>query len=221
MNWIYPQPGLRVFFARVIRNTGFKVFPAARLTYNHGMKHTALAIVFSLIATSAAAHKVIAVGDGASMTLLVDKKPVRIRLANIDPPEKAQAFSAESRKSLASLCLGKSAEYKGQEIDRLGRTVATVTCGGIEANRTQVERGMAWVDKRNNDDDLLVDLQSVAKQRRKGLWAEANPVPPWEFRRPIRKVRAISAENSDEDICFIGKRGEEYRVINGDRRKGC
>jgi micrococcal nuclease len=185
------------------------------------MKHTVLAIAFSLVATGAAAHKVIAVGDGASMTLLVDKKPVKIRLANIEPPEKAQPFSMDSRKSLASLCLGKNAEYKGQEIDRLGRVIAVVTCGGIEANRTQVERGMAWVDKRNNDDDLLVDLQGAAKQHRKGLWAEANPVPPWEFRRPIRKVRAVSAENSDEDICFIGKRGEEYRIINGDRKNGC
>lgn len=129
------------------------------------------------------AHEVIGISDGDTMTLLVGRKPLKIRLANIDAPEKAQAYGERSKQSLSDLCWGKDATYASQTVDRYGRTVAVVYCDNIEVNRAQVERGLAWVYEKYNQDASLNDLQKTARARQRGLWADRSPVPPWEFRR--------------------------------------
>jgi uncharacterized membrane protein YkvA (DUF1232 family) len=72
-------------------------------------------------------------------------------------------------------------------LDRYGRTVAIVRCAGVEVNRVQVERGMAWVYPKYNRDKSLPGVQEQARQARRGLWVDSDPVPPWEFRRAARQ----------------------------------
>lgn len=136
-----------------------------------------------LFASTAHAYQVIGIADGDTMTLLVDKKPLKIRLANIDAPEKRQAFGQRSKQSLSDLCWGKDVTYKTKNIDRYRRTVAVVYCDGIEANRAQIKRGMAWTYSRYNKDRSLPMLQEQAAADRRGLWQDTQPVPPWEWRR--------------------------------------
>ena len=53
----------------------------------------------------------------------------------------------------------------------------------------QIERGFAWHYKAYERDQSLVDrkayaeAEDAARASRVGLWADAKPVPPWEFRR--------------------------------------
>ncbi|MFZ6801956.1 thermonuclease family protein [Undibacterium sp. Di24W] len=131
------------------------------------------------------AHKVIGISDGDTMTLLVDNKSLKIRLANIDAPEKKQSFGQKSKESLSDICLGTDATYEAQTIDRYGRTVAVVTCNGIEANKEQVKRGFAWVYVKYNKDSTLPALENQARVSRFGLWVENISIPPWEFRKKM------------------------------------
>ena len=62
---------------------------------------------------------------------------------------------------------------------RDGRTTARVTCNGTDAGAEQVRRGMAWAIEGN---DTLDSLQSEARAARRGLWAQVQPVPPWDWR---------------------------------------
>lgn len=149
------------------------------------MKFILLALA---VAIPAQAHQVIGIADGDTLTLLVDRKPLKIRLANIDAPEKAQAFGQRSRQSLSDLCWKKDADYRVQDVDRYGRTVAVVICDGVDVNRAQVERGFAWVYKKYNKDRALPALQKRAREGRRGLWFDPDPVPPWEFRRSKRQT---------------------------------
>lgn len=135
------------------------------------------------VALPSFAHKVIGISDGDTLTLLVDEKPLKVRLANIDAPERKQAFGNRSRQSLAALCLGVDALYETQDTDRYGRTVAVVRCGGIDVNRAQVAEGMAWVYPKYNKDPSLPALQETAKEQRRGIWIDHDPMPPWEFRK--------------------------------------
>ena len=146
------------------------------------MKSILLSIALAL-PLSAYAHKVIGIADGDTLTLLVERKPLKIRLANIDAPEKAQAFGHRSRESLSELCFGKDATYDTQDIDKYGRTVAVVVCAGIDANRIQVQRGLAWIYPKYNKDASLPAMQDAAKAEKRGLWRDPAPIPPWEFRR--------------------------------------
>lgn len=146
------------------------------------MKTSLIAALFLCSAIHAA--PVIGIADGDTLTVLQDNKPLKIRLANIDAPEKKQPFGQRSKQSLSDLCYGKDAALQVQTIDRYGRTVAVVTCDGVEANRSQVERGLAWVYTKYNKDSSLPALEAAARADRRGLWADPDPIPPWKFRHP-------------------------------------
>jgi len=126
---------------------------------------------------------VIGISDGDTLTVLRDQQPVKIRLAEIDSPEKKQPFGTRSRQALSDLCYGVQAEVRPVTRDRYGRTVAHITCKGIDASREQVRVGMAWVYDRYNSDRALYELQTKAQAGKVGLWADPQPVAPWEYRR--------------------------------------
>lgn len=129
---------------------------------------------------------VIGISDGDTLTVLHERQQIKIRLAEIDAPEKAQPFGVKSKQSLSDLCFGKQAEVVPQTRDRYGRTVARVRCDGIDANAEQVRRGMAWVYDRYVTDRSLYLLQEEARSARRGLWADPTPFPPWEWRKSLK-----------------------------------
>ncbi|MCE3954211.1 thermonuclease family protein, partial [Escherichia coli] len=49
-------------------------------------------------------------------------------------------------------------------------------------NRFMVQSGAAWVYEHYNTDNDLATLQQEARSQKRGLWADPNPVPPWEWR---------------------------------------
>jgi micrococcal nuclease len=147
-----------------------------------------LLIALSLsLASTAHAYEVISIADGDTMTVLVNRSPVKIRLANIDAPEKNQPFGQRSKQSLSKLCWGKNAEFVTQSIDRYRRSVAIVFCDGTMVNKAQVAAGMAWVYPKYNKDPSLPTLEQSARLARLGLWAEGSPVPPWDWRKLRKK----------------------------------
>ena len=149
-------------------------------------------ILLALLASPAWADftgKVVAVADGDTITVLRDHVQVKVRLVEIDAPEKAQAFGNRSKESLSDMCFGMTATLADKGKDRYGRTLGRVTCDGIDVNAEQVRRGMAWVYDRYVTDKGLYAEQAEAKAQRRGLWADANPVPPWEWRRGKKEKR--------------------------------
>lgn len=127
--------------------------------------------------------RVVGVQDGDTLTLLHAHTQVRIRLAEIDAPEKGQSFGQHSKQSLSDLCYGKEAQVAVSAQDGYGRSIGRVWCAGTDANAEQVRRGMAWVFDRYATDKTLYTLQDEARQARKGLWSDPAPVRPWEWRR--------------------------------------
>jgi micrococcal nuclease len=84
------------------------------------MKSIAIALTLFLTATAAFAHQVIGISDGDTLTLLVDRKPLKILLASIDAPEKTQAFGDRSKQSLSDLISGRTRHTKRR------RSISTV-----------------------------------------------------------------------------------------------
>lgn len=115
--------------------------------------------------------------------ILVYEIPIRVRLINIDAPEKKQPFGRWSTNQLKALLAGQSVTVSYTQTDRYGRILGQViTANGTEANRQQVQKGAAWVYDRYNTDNSLLALQREAQTQKRGLWADSNPVPPWEWR---------------------------------------
>lgn len=134
--------------------------------------------------------RVVGIADGDTLTALCpSNQQVKVRLAQIDAPEKAQPFGERSRQSLASLCHGKSVRLDKTGADRYGRTVAQVTCASIDVNAEQVKTGMAWAYPKYVTDPQLYKLQKSAQEARAGLWADPSPTPPWEWRKRPKNAR--------------------------------
>lgn len=127
--------------------------------------------------------KVVRVLDGDTIEVLQDNVPVRIRLANIDAPEKKQAFGRWSGGQLKKLIAGQVVTVTYTQTDRYGRVIGRIfTTDGREASRYMVQAGAAWVYERYNTDKTLPALQRAAQEQKRGLWADSNPMPPWEWR---------------------------------------
>jgi endonuclease YncB( thermonuclease family) len=116
---------------------------------------------------------------------------VAVRLAEIDAPEKAQPFGRRSKEALSDLCYMAPATIKPTATDRYGRTVARVECRGKDANAEQVRAGMAWAYTRYQIDPVFTQLEQRARAARVGLWRDAEPVPPWEWRAERRATAAM------------------------------
>lgn len=123
--------------------------------------------------------------DGDTMVATCSDQRVRVRLREIDAPERTQPYSRISTNSLSAMCLGKPAKLVQREVDKYGRTLARVTCDGVDVNAEQVRRGYAWAFTRYLNDPTIADLESVARKDRRGLWRQPEPVPPWDFRHPL------------------------------------
>ena len=126
---------------------------------------------------------VVGISDGDTIKVrCADQPQMVIRLAEIDAPEKAQPFGQRSKELLSTLCFKKQAELRPSTRDRYGRTVARVICAGTDANAAMVRSGMAWAYTRYLTDPPIQAMEIVARRERLGLWADAHPVPPWEWR---------------------------------------
>lgn len=130
---------------------------------------------------------IVAISDGDTLTARCGDpgryEQVKVRLAEIDAPERAQPFGTASRQHLADLCFQTQATISPQTTDRYGRTVARVNCKGQDASEEQARAGLAWAYTRYLTDPSIARLQATAQGARKGLWADAVPVPPWDWRK--------------------------------------
>ncbi len=126
--------------------------------------------------------KVTGVLDGDSLEVLVDKKPVMVRLHAIDAPEWDQPRGKDAKQALSKLAFGKLAVVKVEGLDNNDRTLGRVEVEGIELNAEMLKQGWAWHFKRFDQDKKLAKLESEARKAKRGLWADKQPIPPWEFR---------------------------------------
>jgi len=136
---------------------------------------------------------VIGVSDGDTLTVQDGEAKTTSRLAEIDAPERTQPYSQVSRRNLEALCRhAKAVEITQVATDRYGRTVAHVRCDGVHVNWRQVEDGLAWCfTKYLKQPKVCLPLEKSAREVKKGLWRDANPQPPWEFRTAKSNASAV------------------------------
>jgi endonuclease YncB( thermonuclease family) len=140
--------------------------------------------------------RVVRIADGDTITLLdASNTQHRIRLQGIDAPESKQDFGTQSKKSLSGMIFGKDVEVVYDKTDQYGRLVGKILLEGRDINLQQVRSGMAWHYKEyereqsTEDRELYARAEDEARSARRGLWTDANPVEPSEFRREERQER--------------------------------
>lgn len=138
--------------------------------------------------------EVVGVSDGDTLTvLLADKRQAKIRLAQIDAPEKKQDFGQAAKQSLSDMAYKKHVSVEYKEEDRYGRVIGKVMVDGLDVNLEQVKKGMAWVYRQYADDQAYFSAEDVAKNQSIGIWSQPAPTPPWEFRNGKKEDAATPA----------------------------
>jgi endonuclease YncB( thermonuclease family) len=143
--------------------------------------------------------RVVAVIDGDTIKVLdADNTEYKVRLTGIDAPERGQPYSNASRNHLASLVAGKEVFVESEKQDVYGRELGKVwvqpadcpSCGKtLDANYAQVLAGMAWwyryyaEEQSPEDRGRYESAEDEAKARGWGLWADPDPITPYEWRK--------------------------------------
>lgn len=138
-------------------------------------------LILLVLSASGHAAKVLEVHSGDSLTLQEGSRAIRLTLANVDAPELDQPYGKISRKTLENLCKGKEASYRKQGKSTDGKILASIVCDGTDVERAQLRKGMAWVRPRPDIDAAYTLIQDFVWRDKIGLWADADPVPPWEW----------------------------------------
>lgn len=133
---------------------------------------------------------VVGVTDGDTLVVLEGGKfQHKVRVAGIDAPEKRQAFGRKAQNALASAVHQRKVVLDWHKKDRYGRVVAKVLIADRDIGLELVAAGWAWHYKDYQHEQMPKDRRTyasaevAARQRRLGLWADATPIAPWDFRQ--------------------------------------
>lgn len=128
--------------------------------------------------------KVTAVKDGDTFIVLCNGKTERIRLFGIDCPENSQPFGKAAKKYASDLCYGKMVTVIPQKKrDQYGRVLGVImTSDSLNVNEELIRVGYAWNYKYSKN-AFFAELEKEARLNKRGLWADEDPINPWQWRK--------------------------------------
>lgn len=151
-----------------------------------------LVLCLPLLAWADFTGKVVSVKDGDTVEVMRNGEAVRVRLTGIDAPEKRQPFGEASKRALSDRVYGRVVRVEERGDDRYGRVLGRILLGDDDINLGQIRQGLAWHYAQYAKDQPGMEAKFYGAAERKarkdglGLWQDASPVPPWEFRRGKR-----------------------------------
>ena len=133
------------------------------------------------VPAEAAEHRVKRIVDGDTVYM---RDGTKVRLHGIDTPERDQPYGQQATRNLDEL-IGSTVYVVEKDTDRYGRLVGTLyNSDGTNVNLEMVCNGSAWWYSRYaKNNRAMASCQDEAKEARLGLWADDDPMRPWEWRR--------------------------------------
>jgi len=157
--------------------------------------------------------RVVGVADGDTVTILLESnRTQRIRLAGIDAPEKSQAFGTRAKQALSDKVFNRTVTVTSNSTDRYHRWVCDIHLENRWINQEMVEEGWAWWYHQYSTSKILAQAETEAQAQKRGLWADPQPQPPWDFRRKAKSNRAqvsSAVESSPESKSIRVNAGEK------------
>ena len=127
--------------------------------------------------------KIKRVVDGDTVHVFYQDEVYKIRLTEIDAPERDQPYGSNSTEYLKSLLKEGRVDVDISGTDRYGRKLGRLYWRGMDINRELVSAGYAWVYDQYVTDNSFYENQSKARNSKKGLWEDQNPLEPWNWRK--------------------------------------
>jgi endonuclease YncB( thermonuclease family) len=126
---------------------------------------------------------VMRVQDGDTISVSRGSRVEDVHLAGIDCPELRQSFGASAKKFTERLASGQMVLVRAQGRDDNGNVLGVVILpDGRTLNRELVAAGLAWKLKESKN-KTVAQLEKDARRAKRGLWSDATPTSPWEYRK--------------------------------------
>ena len=179
--------------------------------------------------------RVVSVTDGDTVRLLLaGNQQLKIRLNHIDAPERSQAFGTRSKQNLARYVGGKDVTVRVYGTDKYGRTLGEIILGKQNVNLAMVRDGLAWHYKKYSQDKLYAKAEKDARAAKRGLWSDAQPRPPWNWRhggqarqRPLHPgsgkywINSGSSTRHNSGCEWFGRTKRGYYTDDADKGRAC
>jgi len=129
--------------------------------------------------------RVVTVSDGDTVwvTPLPSGRRMKLRLQGMDAPERCQPGGEASTQALRGLLLNQTVEVEVRGQDDHDRGLARLRYQGKDVGAFMVSQGHAWSYRFKRDPGPYVREEQAARQARLGLFAQARPERPYDFRR--------------------------------------
>ncbi|PWN68840.1 nuclease [Chryseobacterium phosphatilyticum] len=152
-----------------------------------------VSLLFPLLTFSQTSGRVIKISDGDTITVLIDgNQQKKLRLAEVDCPEKGQPFGKNAKQFTANQVFGKTVNFIETNTDRYGRSIAKVYYDKDKyLSKELIKSGMGWWYFYYSKDPSLGKLQEKAQSEKTGLWQDVHAIAPWEY----RKIKREEAKN--------------------------
>ena len=124
--------------------------------------------------------------DGDTVHVIYEKEVYKLRLLEIDAPERNQPFGIDATNYLKQLLSERRVDVDISATDRYGRKLARLYWKGKDINRELVSAGYAWVYDEYVTDHSFYENQAQARIEKKGLWKDSDQIEPWKWRQ-LRK----------------------------------
>ncbi len=121
--------------------------------------------------------------DGDTVHVFFKDQVYKIRLTEIDAPERDQPFGNDSTSFLKQLLIDGKVDVDISGTDKYGRKLGRLYWKKKDINRELVSAGYAWVYDQYVTDNSFYENQIKAQQEKRGLWSDANSIEPWKWRK--------------------------------------
>ncbi|WP_418508912.1 thermonuclease family protein [Corallibacter sp.] len=122
--------------------------------------------------------------------MTLDSTLIKVRVANIDCPERKQPFSKRAKQFTSQQVFDKEVKLEFLKKDRYGRHIGNVIYNdSLSLSKELLKNGLAWHYVKYSNDSTLQVLEDYARLNKVGLWQDSNAVPPWEWRSTKRKKK--------------------------------
>lgn len=155
--------------------------------------------------------------DGDTLEIEIDGQIITTHLDAIDAPHLIQERGAEAKAFLEEITLNQKVVVERLATLENDEWRGRVMAGERDLSLAMLEAGLAWHDIIHNSEEDLVLAEILARSAQRGLWADVEPEPPWEWKPPedYSELESVVRPRRLSDVAgdFQLKKGEDGRTV--------
>lgn len=121
--------------------------------------------------------------DGDTVRIKDSASEYKLRITDIDAPERNQSYGKKSRRALMQFCKNANVNVYISGVDKYQRNLGKLHCNNQDVSLFMLKNGHAWFNRRYSMDYTLDLAEQEARKNKLGLWNTQQQTPPWVWRK--------------------------------------